>query len=125
METVEVTGKLEGVDVRIVVGEATALMGMKRAVLMSHADENIAAMGELSPSDGAIVMVAARFIYPSAVSAVVESEGVDARALSLSEFLALPEALVDAWLVAVNRLNPEWNPSRPETEEEEEQEKKG
>jgi len=62
---------------------------------------------------------------------VAEVEGLDAE-MPVADFLALPQALTDAWQNVVYELNPHWYPFTPSplpegegTEGEPEAEKKG
>jgi len=72
------------------------------------------------------VLLLANYTYPDLVAATVAAEGLDVGALTLADFLALPQEFVDAWLVGVYALCPHWAPGRkPETAEAEAAEKNG
>lgn len=123
---------------RIVVTEATALVGMKRTILRGAAQSFIAGLrseadvgeGEAadkvarSALDVSALSILAVVVYPALLSAASEMEGIDA-GISVEEFAALPDALMDAWEAATYELNPHWLPQpEPEDDDEAEVEKK-
>ncbi len=123
------------VKIDLVVSEASALTGMRRALLRGRASAYLNSLngagGEeseddkpsLSALDLSAITLMARVVYPDLVAAAVEADGIDLE-MSIDDFCGLPDSLVDAWEVAVYQLNPHWLPSQPENEVEEEEEKK-
>lgn len=110
VKTVEITGTLEDSPVRIVVQAATVLTGMKRSILINRARDELDGR-EIGDSVGDVAtLLVSRFTYPDMLASTVEAEGLDMDGLSLADFLALPEELVDAWMVAVYDLCPHWAP---------------
>lgn len=108
MKTEEVRFEDEdlGLDVRLVVSQATVLMGMKRSRIKR---EGLNAKEE--DLDRHLLRV---YTFPDLIAATVEIEGLD---LDFEVFLALPDTLVALWEEAVYRLNSHWLPA-PETDEE-------
>lgn len=88
-------------DVRLVVQEATTLIGMKRARLKTEA---IAA--DETDEDRRILRIVT---YPDVVAATVSLEGMEMP--GFDEFCELPEPLINAWLEQVYLLNPHWLPT--------------
>ena len=114
-------------EVRIVVSEATALAGMKRAILRGRVDAYLGAVrgnDESASVDTIALELMARVVYPDLLACTVEADGIDLDALDVGAFCELPDALVDAWEAAVYELNPHWLPSVASTDEERAQEKK-
>lgn len=123
-------------EITIVVGQATALMGMKRAVFNGWAEQWIkdrqAAILETEaggdePDDGDVVGIASlkaadffaaslavRLLYPSLMAAAISAEGLvpSLEAMTIDAFLELPDGLVAAWEDKVSELNPHWFPAR-------------
>jgi len=110
------------------VREATALTGMKRALLRGRADAYLQALSGESDEESSAennsaldVMAAtlmARVVYPDLVACVVSAEGLDVATLDIAGFCDLPDSLVDAWEAAVYDLNPHWLPRSDEEETE-------
>ncbi len=131
-----VTYESGDVKIALIVSEASALTGMKRALLRGRAsayldslnnaadEDNADDSRALSPLDLSAITLMARIVYPDLISAVVEADGLDL-AMSVDDFCNLPDSLVDIWEVAVYQLNPHWLPSQSDdTEVGEEEEKK-
>lgn len=140
----------EATIIRLIVGQATVLMGMKRAVLQGSAESwvasrrakvltDIAAQDDDSADDDPTAgnghspeiltlmagSLAARILYPDLIACVVEADGLDVEALTVDAFLELPDRLINAWDAVVYELNPHWLPGpRAETGEEANAEKK-
>lgn len=125
-ETREIAYQDADLRVQLVVGAASVLAGMKRALLIGRAE---AYLKEVSPSStGQAVAAAARTLiartlYPDCLAAVVTAEGLDVE-MDVAAFLQLPEGLTDAWQNAVYALNPHWYPFRREADEDKADEKK-
>jgi hypothetical protein len=124
VEQKTIAGQLGDQEVRIVVQAATVLSGMRRAILADRVSTELDARGLGSSSLDVAVLLVARFTYPDLLAAVVESEGINTDDMSLDDFLNLPQALVDAWLVAVYELCPHWSPRSLHSEAEAAAEKK-
>ena len=117
----ELTYEGGGLKVRLVLGAATVLAGMKRALLQGRAQAYSDLVGAESGAGGSVEATArtllARFLYPDLLACVVEAEGLNVE-MSVAEFLVLPEALTDAWQNLVYALNPHWYPfQRPDEAE--------
>ena len=105
---------------QVTVRAATALTGMRRALLQGRAAEAVDALGFTADTLQSAARVLLFFHYPACVAATVavasagvpglpEQAGTDFD-LAPAAFLDLPEALVDAWVNAVYSLNPHWMP---------------
>lgn len=118
LKTAEITGILEGEPVRLTLQEASVLTGMKRAILAERARAQVQ---EVRLGDGVgdvAVLLLANYTYPDLLAATVAAEGLDVATMTLADFLALPQELVDAWLVGVYALCPHWAPGhKPDTAE--------
>lgn len=116
MHTKTVETQLNDQDVRIVVGEATVLAAMQRQVYRARAKDEVerlqADMGAQSTAVGSALALIAFYQYPDCLAATVTATGLPVATLTLADFIALPEALVDVWLTAVYALCPEWSPTR-------------
>lgn len=115
MPTKTLTYQDDGLNVTLVLGAATALSGIKRAMLQgraaAHLDEiPVAAERALEVTALRIVV---QYLYPDLLAAVVAAEGLDPE-MGVSDFLALPQALTDAWQNQVYALNPHWYPFKKE-----------
>ncbi|MFH1555138.1 MAG: hypothetical protein ABII76_09785 [Pseudomonadota bacterium] len=104
----EIIGELfDGTPVRIVVTEAHALEGMKRARLAAHAERENEHEEDV---DRAILHM---LVYPPLIAATVEAEGIP-WPLTFEQFLELPDTLMRPWEDAVFGLNPHWIPKSDE-----------
>ncbi|MBN1261088.1 MAG: hypothetical protein JXB35_10445 [Anaerolineae bacterium] len=119
--------------VRLVVQEANALIGMRRALLRGGAEgylkiQEAQIEGERPKSVKlAALRLVARMQYPDLLAATVEAEGVDPE-MEIESFLDLPDRLVIAWENAVYELNPHWlglEPGEAQGNEDEAAQKKG
>lgn len=127
---------------RVVVTEATALVGMKRTILRGAAQSYLAGLrtevddeskgkGKAtddrpvrSSLDVSALSIIAVVTYPALLSAASEMEGLDP-AMGVEEFAVLPDALITAWEDATYGLNPHWLPQpEPEDKDEAQVEKK-
>ena len=108
-------------EVRIVVQEASGLMGMRRQLL-----RNLAFMpdpqkkGAYKAADDDEALATLRLVvYPDYTAAIVESAGLP-DPLTFEAFVELPEALINALGMAVYQVNPAWSPlyEGPEAEKE-------
>lgn len=129
MRTRELAYEDESRTVRLIIGEATALAGMKRALLTGRAQSYLDSLTGAMPNaeaeeeveenveDGVAfdsIAIAActllvRYLYPDLLAAVVEAEGLDVD-MDVEAFLSLPQALTDAWQNLVYELCPAWYP---------------
>jgi len=112
--------QLNGESVVLEVGPATVLTGMKRTVLRSRAQAEVDDLFSDDSRDsvaGTALIYVGVFAYPDCLAATVSAEGLDLD-MSLTEFASLPEAFVDAWVLAVYQENPHWQPGSAATEEE-------
>jgi len=134
----------EATSIRLVIGQATVLMGMKRAVLQGSAESWVASqraevLGDIQTDDDPtagnghrpeilVLMagsLAARILYPDLIACVVEADGLDVGGLTVDAFLELPDRLTGAWEAVVYELNPHWLPGpRADTQAEADAEKK-
>ena len=115
----ELTYEGGGLTVRLVLGAATVLTGMTRALLQGRAqaysDQVSAEDGEGLANTARVIL--ARFLYPDLLACVVRAEGLSLE-MSVAEFMELPEALTDAWQNLTYELNPHWYPfPRPDEAE--------
>lgn len=94
-ETIEVRG------VQITVQEANGLMAARREVLAAKAYQ--------SPADDEAEQWMRAWVCPILIAATVAVEGVK-WPLTIDEIIALPDEIVNAWLLAAFRLNPHWLP---------------
>ena len=113
----ELTYKGGGLNVTLVIGAATVLAGMKRALLQGRAQAYSEQADDGKGIDSTARVILARFLYPDLLASVVEAAGLDLN-MSVQEFLTLPEALTDAWQNLVYELNPHWYPFRRTDEDE-------
>jgi hypothetical protein len=112
----ELTYEGGGLNVKIVVGAATVLAGMKRALLQGRAQAyNDQQAGEEGLEATARVLLA-RFLYPDLLAGLVSAEGLNPE-MDVAEFMALPEAFTDAWQNLTYELNPHWYPFERDTAE--------
>lgn len=123
---------------RIVVTEATALVGMKRTILQGQAQGYLDGLRkEGADGDGkgkgkgkaaddrpvrselevSALGVLAIWTYPALMAAASEMDGLDP-AMGMEAFIALPDALVDDWVEATYELNPHWLPQLEPADEE-------
>lgn len=126
MPTQTLAFQSDGLDVRLVLGPATTLAGIKRAMLQGRAMaylESHPAAPERS-LEAAARRIAVHYLYPDLLAAVVEAEGLDPE-MEVAEFLALPQALTDAWQNQVYALNPHWYPFKTEEADAEAEKKDG
>lgn len=115
-ETRELTYEGGGLEVHLVIGAATVLAGMKRALLQGRV---AAYLDEHEPEEGIEATarnLLARFLYPDLLASLVQAEGLDAD-MDVETFLALPEQLTDAWQNLAYELNLHWYPFRREPED--------
>lgn len=126
-------GKPLNVSLRCI--PATALVGMKRAIYIQNAQTWYRAKMTPNGSDGeahniptgveaTALLLLSRTSYPDLLSCAVDVEGLDLEALTLDEFIALPDALIGAWEDVAYRINPHWLPTGDEGESQEERQKK-
>lgn len=94
-------------DAKVVVGTASALMGMHRSRIREEGRKEIESETDV---DRKILRI---YTYPDLVSATVEAEGIP-WPLDFETFLGLPDQLVAAWEGAVYALNPHWLPKAAE-----------
>jgi len=111
----ELTYEGGGLKVRIVVGAATVLAGMKRALLQGRA-QAYSEQADADGVDGTARVLLARFLYPDLLASLVEAEGLDA-GMEVAAFMDLPEPFTDAWQNLVYELNPHWYPFERNTAE--------
>lgn len=116
-------------DLQATVSEATALMGMRRNILISRA---IAAIkDEWDPEEedepSSVEVMAQhflrRYIYPNCLACLVKAQGFSSD-LSFEEFSDLPDAFVAEWENMALLLNPHWRLQQADEEDEEEAKKK-
>lgn len=121
LETRELTYAGGGLKVRLELGQATVLAGMKRALLQGRANaylDTLDATDAAAALDVAAQHLLVRLLYPDLLACVVSAEGLDAE-MDVETFLALPEPLTDAWQNLAYELNPHWYPfARPADETE-------
>lgn len=140
-------------DIRIVVRNANALVGITRAILQgmaenwltihgygeageagaeaseAEADEAGGAEAEAKAKERPVsprviaARIMARVVYPDLVATIEDAQGVDPD-MSIDEFLDLPDGLTGPWQDAVYELNAHWLPSRPTSPKKVEAEKK-
>src|SRR3989304_6351262 len=97
---------------KIVVGEATTLMGMRRTMLRVDGIDKIEEVSD----DGLRILYS--ITYPDLIAAVVENDGFSSWPISFEDFLELPERLTRQWETVVYRLNPHWQPGFEDEEKE-------
>lgn len=110
-------------EITITVSAASALMGMRRAVLRGTGDAFLdsvmdkpaataapAVAGGMAQLDITAYLLVVRFQYPDLQAVVVRATGIELP-LSPQEFCELPVGLVDVWDEAVYALNPHWLPT--------------
>jgi hypothetical protein len=102
------TRTIERGEIRVVVSEATALIGMKRTRLKLEAER----AGEVDPDRHLLRMLT----YPDLMAATVQAEGIE-WPLEFETFLGLDDRLVGRWEEAVYGLNPHWLPGYDEAGE--------
>lgn len=125
MPTKTLTYQAEGHDVQLVLGSATTLSGIKRAMLQGRALAYLD--GNPMPEralEAAALRIAVQYLYPDLLAAVVEAKGVNPE-MAVAEFLALPQALTDAWQNQVYALNPHWYPFKQNEADPEAEKKDG
>lgn len=125
MPTKTLTYQDNGLNVRLTLGSATTLSGVKRALLQGRAlaylDNNQG--NQEHALEAAALRVVAQYLYPDMLAAVVEAEGLNPE-MDVVEFLTLPQELTDAWQNLVYSLNPHWYPFKKEETPDAEAEKK-
>jgi len=110
METKVVSFSKKGEELhRVVVGEETGLMRMRRSLRKAEQ----AGIND-ADQDAAILRVV---LYPDCVASVVDW-GTFAGPISYEEFADLPGKFVDDWATATWDLNPDWQVQVPQTEKE-------
>jgi hypothetical protein len=98
METKVVSLHPDNLDIRVVVGEETAIARMR------HARAKAAAIAAISDDEDENIM---RIVfYPDAIAATVEFHGFVKP--TFEEFMQLPGDFVDRWVSAVWDLIPAW-----------------
>lgn len=111
-------------ELQAIVSEATALMGMRRNILISRA---IAAIrDEWDPKEkdepSSVEVMAQhflrRYVYPNCLACLVEAQGFSPD-LSFEEFGDLPDPFVAEWENMALLLNPHWRLQADEEDEEE------
>lgn len=138
MEPITVTHDDPGNPLSVTVGEATALMGIKRTILISEALDSLgprpkkskktkkAAGKEKVPTGQEWgIFLLRRYTWPVCIAAALHSEGFDYSALTFKEFSLMPERFVSAWEAAALRLNPHWKLQLTDQEEAEEKKDEG
>jgi hypothetical protein len=105
METKVVSYKSADLDIRVVVGEETAIARMRRIRAKVVAVQNAT-----DDEDENIFRIV---FYPDAMAATLEYHGFEKP--TFEEFIALPPNFIDQWMDAIWKLIPEWyNMSLPE-----------
>jgi len=94
---------IEQDGVKIVVGAANTLMGMRRTRIREEGRKEIE---QESDVDRRILRI---YTYPDLIAATVEAEGIP-WPLDFEPFLELPDHLVAEWEQAIYELNPHWIP---------------
>ena len=107
-----ITGEIDGQAVSVTVQAATVLSGMRRAILADRVASELAELNVADNLGDVATLLVGRFTYPDLVGAVAAAEGLDVEGMTLADFLELPQAFADAWLVAVYELCPHWSPSQ-------------
>lgn len=111
-------------ELQVTVSEATALMGMRRNILISRA---IAAIrDEWDPKEedepSSVEVMAQhflrRYVYPNCLACLVKAQGFSLD-LPFEEFSDLPDAFVAEWENMALLLNPHWRLQADEEDEEE------
>ncbi len=125
MPTKTLTYQDDGLNVTLVLGAATALSGIKRAMLQGRAAAHLDEIPDAAERalEVAALRIVVQYLYPDLLAAVVGAEGLDPE-MAVSDFLALPQALTDAWQNQVYALNPHWYPFKKEGESDPNAEKK-
>lgn len=129
--TQTVTHKGQGDPLEVTVSEATALMGMRRSVLISEALTFIRAQRDESPPEEAAktttwadddaslaIYLLRRYAWPDCIACTTGSKGLDHTSLTFDEFCELPEVFIGLWQQAARELNPHWGGEPEEAEEE-------
>ena len=126
MKTRTVEYKDDEYDVKIVVQKANALTAMKKSIITRNnlqwlrkyyagddgddADEE--SLSATLPSPGGLDDEARRYVLqrvmPDLLSVVKECQGLDLDEIKPEQFFDLPDALTDAWEIAVYTLNRHW-----------------
>lgn len=101
-ETVEVRG------LRITVQEANGLMAARR--------ETLAAKAYQSPTDDEAEQWMRAWVCPILLAVTVAVEGMK-WPLTIDELMALPDEVINVWLLAAFRLNPHWLPKPDPTQD--------
>ena len=127
LKTQELIYQDEELTVRLVLGAASVLAGMKRAILSGRATAFLESQESQAAGTASVAATArnliAQTLYPDCLAAIVEAEGLDAE-MDVAAFLQLPEELTDTWQNAVYDLNPHWYPFRRNAEDEEQADEK-
>jgi hypothetical protein len=108
METETVVFQENGLDVRIVVSQATSLQGFKRTRLKLEADS----AAEADPDR----RVLRGWVYADLIAATVTASGIE-WPLSFDAFAGLSDRLTMRWEAAVYRQNPHWLPEAAKSED--------
>lgn len=111
---------LDGQAVRLTVGRATALVGMRRSIMVYNADSDLKETPE--PVDDALRVLRA-VTYPDLTACLVASEGIPLE-ISFADFCNLPDDLITQWEQATYEVNPHWNPAGTAEDAKQEAEKK-
>jgi hypothetical protein len=134
LKTKKVTHKGPGEPLQATMSEASALMGMRRSVLISEALTYIRKQEGEEPQEGEsqgwldndsnlAVYLLRRYTWPDCIACTVASKGFDHQNLTFEEFCQLPEAFIGQWQEAARELNPHWV-EKPEEDEQDEAAKK-
>jgi hypothetical protein len=133
LKTKKVTHKGPGEPLQVTVSEASALMGMRRSVLISEAltyireqreeeePQEKESQGRLDNDGNLAVYLLRRYAWPDCIACTVASEGFDYQSLTFEEFCQLPEAFIGKWQEAAHELNPHWRGEEEEEESDEEE----
>ena len=102
--------------IKLVVSEATSLIGMQRAILKGRASAFLESREDTKHEDAltAAYMLVMLFQFPDLQAATVKATGLTVP-MSPEEFCSLPQRLVNAWDEADYALNPHWLPVLEET----------
>ena len=123
MKTKAVHYEDEEIIVDLVISSATVLIGAKKFRIAQSCEEAIGALDSATGLVDTDFRIIALGVYPSMTAPVVEwkaalkASGESIPVPTLEAFVQLPEALWDAWSIAVYELNPHWIPKAPENSE--------
>lgn len=118
-----------GYDVEITIAPATYLMGIVRSTLMLEERNKTGLESTEGVSASRIGELLGRVRYYPACVACTEkvlNHGKKKKlvlddSFTADDFLALPEQLVESWIMAAFRVNPHWDPTSLMQEEDEEE----